>query len=196
MKPWERQSGESAPAYAAAWAYFQMGSERSLSAVARNFHKSKTLLARWSVRWRWAERAEAYDRHLHRLALDAQNKALAEEVERWEKRRSEQREREWSAAEALLSRAQQMLQLPLTITTEDEGRTVIQPARWSMRDVALFLDVASKLARRAAEMDTDNQKVDAKLKKALNEFFDKLETTLPEDLYGLVLEKLDEDEAS
>lgn len=187
MKPWERQPGESAPAYAAAWEYFQMGSERSLATVARKFNKSKTLLARWSTRWRWTERAEAYDRHLYRLELQAQNKAIAAEVEMWEKRRSEQREREWSAAEALVSRAYQMMQHPLTTTTEDEGRTIIQPTRWSIRDVAVFLDTASKLARRAAEMDTDDKKVTAKLEKAMNEFFDQLEAKLPEDIYGLVL---------
>ena len=114
MQPWERQRGESAQAYQAAWAYFEMGADRSLDAVARNLHKSRSLLARWSADWSWVERAEAYDRHMNRLALEAQAKALADEVRIWEQRRAEQREREWSAAEALLTRAQQMLQHPLT----------------------------------------------------------------------------------
>ena len=95
MQPWERQPGESAQAYQAALTYFEMGAERSLDAVARNLNKSRSLLARWSVDWSWTDRAEAYDRHLSRLRLEAQTRALAEEVERWEQRRAEQREREW-----------------------------------------------------------------------------------------------------
>lgn len=193
MKPWERQPGESAPAYQAAWAYFEMGPDRSISAVAQKLSKSRTLIARWSSDWGWTGRAGAYDRHLNHLRLEAQTKALAEEVERWEARRAEQREREWEAAEALLERARQMMAQPLTVTIEEDDRVVTHPARWTMKDVAVFFETASKLARRAAEMETDSQRSDAYVKKELNAFFDKLKSKLPDDVYFMVLEKACED---
>jgi hypothetical protein len=169
-----------------------MGADRSLDAVARKLNKSRSLLARWSVDWSWTERAEAYDRHLNRLALEAQTQALAEEVRVWEERRAEQRDREWQMAEVLLQRATQMAQHPITETIEDEGRTIIMPARWSQKDIAYFIEVASKLARRAAEMEDDGQKVDARLKKEFTAFYDTLKAKLPPDLYWLVVEKIAE----
>lgn len=196
MHPWERRRGESAQAYQAARLYFEMGADRSLEAVARNLTKSRSLIAKWSSQWSWPERAEAYDRHMDRLAFEAQTRALAEEVRVWEARRAEQREREWRMAELLLQRAELMSRHPVTETIEQDGRTVIMPVRWSQKDIAFFVDVASKLARRAADMDTDDRKVDARLNKEFSEFFDKLKAKLPPDIYWLVLDKIaDDDEA-
>lgn len=67
-KPWERQKGESAPAYEAFVAYRDMGAERSLQAVAQKLSKSKQLMSRWSRAWNWQERIRAWDNELEKEA--------------------------------------------------------------------------------------------------------------------------------
>lgn len=61
---WERQPGESAQAYEAFAIYRDMGSDRSLRAVAEKLSKSYTLIGRWSREKKWGERCRAYDNHL------------------------------------------------------------------------------------------------------------------------------------
>lgn len=80
-KPWDRQPGESRQAHAALRAYLELGPTRSHVAVARELGKSATLVARWSARWGWQVRTEAYDRHLDR-ARDAAAIAAREEMGR------------------------------------------------------------------------------------------------------------------
>ena len=75
-KPWERQQGESVKAFQAFAAYLDMGEERSLSRVAQQLGKSKTLIARWSSAYEWVERVAQYESYLRREAYKkAQKKA-------------------------------------------------------------------------------------------------------------------------
>ena len=46
---WERQPGESGPAFEAFAAYRDMGEKRTISAVARQLNKSGTLCHRWKL---------------------------------------------------------------------------------------------------------------------------------------------------
>ena len=73
---WERQKGESEPAYSAFWAYCStpQGEKRSYSAVAAGLEKSDTLIRRWSKRWNWEDRVIAYDNHLLQEEIDALKK--------------------------------------------------------------------------------------------------------------------------
>lgn len=61
LEPWDRQSGESAPAYEAFLTYRDMGYARSNGGVAQKLGKSKTLMDRWSAQWNWVQRTEAWD---------------------------------------------------------------------------------------------------------------------------------------
>lgn len=61
LKPWDRQPGESSPAYDAFLVYRDLGNARSCAAVGRKLGKSTTLMDRWSGRWSWVERTEAWD---------------------------------------------------------------------------------------------------------------------------------------
>jgi hypothetical protein len=197
MQPWERQPGESSRAYEAARLYFEMGPGRSLVAVGQKVGKSRGLIERWSARWNWRERAAGYDRHLAAIEMDARRQAFAEEAERWAQRQADLREQEWEASRALLQRAHDMLAHPLTVMASDEeGRTLHQPARWSMKDVATFYELAFKLARSAAELDQLSHRVRRALDREIEDALDRLESRLPRDVYVQVVEILaDEDES-
>ncbi len=68
MEPWQRQHGESRQAFAAFSAYRGMGPTRSTAKVAQELGKSKSLMDRWSARWQWTKRADAWDDELDRQA--------------------------------------------------------------------------------------------------------------------------------
>lgn len=61
-EPWERKDGESAAAFAAFVAYRDLGPARSVTKMARQLEKSRSLLGRWSRKYAWVMRAAAYDR--------------------------------------------------------------------------------------------------------------------------------------
>lgn len=83
-KPWEQQPGETAKAYQAFCVYRDLGAGRSLSIAYESTGKgrSKTgersgkteaprLWERWSSKYKWVERSQAYDAHIARIRLDA-----------------------------------------------------------------------------------------------------------------------------
>ena len=65
-QPWERQPGESEPAFAAFTVYRDMAEKRSLREVGRQLGKSRALIERWSSKWNWQERVRAYDNDLQK----------------------------------------------------------------------------------------------------------------------------------
>lgn len=77
-REWERQPRESAVAHAAWEIYRKMPAEgRRSSSVAAAVRKSSNLIRRWMTRWRWPDRARAYDAEIMRLE---QEKTAAEEA--------------------------------------------------------------------------------------------------------------------
>lgn len=60
-EPWQRQAGESRQAFAAFRRYLEAGPTRRVTDVAAECNRSPSLLFRWSARWSWVARAEAYD---------------------------------------------------------------------------------------------------------------------------------------
>lgn len=151
--------GESAPAYAARLAYLEMGGERSVAKVARKLSKSKTLINRWSGRYEWVDHARRYDEAWAAVAMMAQHEAERKEAEKWAARRQEQREREWDASQALLKKAQEMMKFPLATVEQKQADgkiiNIIKPAGWSFATAAKVYESAAKLARLAAEMETE-----------------------------------------
>lgn len=71
MELWERQPGESAKAFHAFTLYRDLGHERSVSKVAQIYRPGRnlrSLMSRWSTKFNWVKRAEAYDDHMDKLS--------------------------------------------------------------------------------------------------------------------------------
>ena len=80
--PFEQQARESSKAFAAFSLYLSLGPQRSLAAVAQKVAKSQQLLKRWSSKFEWPARVQAYDAHLaivEREAAEALARANAAE---------------------------------------------------------------------------------------------------------------------
>ena len=60
-RPYDRLPGETAKAYHAFTLYRDMGVERTLDSVGKTLQKSVTFLGRWSSKYEWRDRAEAWD---------------------------------------------------------------------------------------------------------------------------------------
>lgn len=143
---WERQSGESRQAFAAFQVYLELGAARSLGVVGQKCNKSVSLLGRWSSRWDWVTRSEAYDAHLDGLRREAREAAAQAEERKWAERQAAQREDEWELREEFAKRLGDMLEKP--------------PTRYSNRDMALFAEIISKLGRLATELETERRVTD------------------------------------
>ena len=165
--PLARYIGETRKSNAALLDYALMGPGRSLRKLSAQYVKQVSsspptrkwnTITTWSLRYHWVARVAAWE------AI----KATADEAE-WDERRRKIREGEWSQAQTLLDRAEQMLKFPLAQIerveeTYGDGRakavTIVNPVRWSQRDIARFMQVASELGRLAAEMEQRRQVLD------------------------------------
>jgi hypothetical protein len=131
-QPWERQKGETQKAFEAFCIYRDMGADRSLSKVSQQLGKHKVLLQRWSSRWQWVLRVEAWDDHLDQGARRENEKRVKAMAER-------------HANQAMLFQ-QKLVERLRTINPED-----LSPA-----DLARWFDVAVKVERLSRGEPTEN----------------------------------------
>jgi hypothetical protein len=80
--PWSRQLGESHQAFEAFEVYRAsvVRGRRSIRGTAAKLGKSRQLLERWSVRWRWGARCEQFDRAVARLRLARHMAEISEQA--------------------------------------------------------------------------------------------------------------------
>jgi hypothetical protein len=132
VEPWERQGGESPQAFEAFAAYRDLGPARSVTKVARELHKSRALLGRWSRQYAWVMRATAYDREQDRVFLAEQRQARRDIARRHAK-----------VAQAVLGKAVGRLQ-------------ALDPRELSASELLRYFQVAAEIERRAVgEEPTD-----------------------------------------
>ncbi len=81
--PWDRQPGESAKAFDAFGVYLNLGPTRSITKVAQTLNKSRTWLGTWSSKYKWVDRALAWDADVRKTEL----LETAEELKQSRKRR-------------------------------------------------------------------------------------------------------------
>jgi hypothetical protein len=145
----EQQPRESDKAFAAFTLYLSLGPERSLEAVGRQLHKSKTMLGRWSAKFDWPARVQAHAAHLALVERQATEAALRSKAAEWLTRQSEHRDEEWRVRGELLEAGREALR-----------RWRANAARCgSLEGIARMLELASKLGRLASGMPTDHTEV-------------------------------------
>ena len=91
----EQQPKESHKAFAAFSLYLSMGPERSTEAVAKKLAKSEQLVRRWSSRWDWTDRVQAYATHMALVERESTEALLRAKSVDWLQRQEEHRAEEW-----------------------------------------------------------------------------------------------------
>jgi len=122
---WERQPGESTKAYAAFCVFRDLGTERSLEKAGQMLDKPRTRkwLGEWSAKYKWVERAKAYDDYVEKLKRKEKEKAIKEMGER-------QARIAMAFQEKIIERLQS-----------------IDPAELTPTELARWFDVAAKIER-------------------------------------------------
>lgn len=169
---WDRQWGESRQAFGAFVLYRDLGEARTIDDAFRlhaghdpGIYGASGHWRRWAVRWSWVERARAWDSHLDGQRRAAQEEAARADGERLAEERRKQRATELEMGAQLIEKARQMLTLPVVeVTTErdsESGKMVqtFKPGRWTLRDVARFVEVGAQLRRLALDMETSRAAV-------------------------------------
>lgn len=160
--PLGQGDGESLRANQALRDYCLMGSGRSLRSLLKVYLEreaasnqaekpptnSFSTLGTWSTLYQWVPRARDYDRLEHASRLTMRQQRMVE----WEKR-------SWEVAEQMLEKATQMLKFPLIQTTTADGKTTVEPARWTIDTIPRLIQVADRLARLSTGTETEIQKV-------------------------------------
>jgi len=145
----EQQPKESAKAFAAFSVYLGMGADRSLEGVRVKCGKSSRLIQRWSSRWKWAERVQAYAERLATVEREATEALAREKAAEWLKRQQALRQTEWEMHEKCIAAAKRGL-------AAFEAREKVYA---NLADISRILEVASKLGRLASGMATDKTEV-------------------------------------
>lgn len=78
----ERLKGETPKAWQAFVVYRDMGYKRSIAKAAREIGITPSLAERWSTKYGWVARVQAYDDYIERLKREKQGKGLLEMEER------------------------------------------------------------------------------------------------------------------
>src|SRR5690349_14258742 len=99
----EQQSKESAKAFAAFRAYLELGPERSLAAVGQKLGKSKVMMERWSRKFDWSVRVQAYAAHLAEMERLAIQGVVDQKAVEWEKTHEAVRREAWQEAEEAIA---------------------------------------------------------------------------------------------
>lgn len=140
-KPWDQQNGETREAYAAFWAYLELGPQRSIDKAwagtkqGQNRDKrAPSYWGEWSKKWCWVERANVWDEH-QRQEIEKQ----------WRERQQEERERAWKLSHRLYEHVGKLLDRDL-------------PEQFNQRDIAVIAKAAADIGRQASGLDAENKK--------------------------------------
>jgi len=138
----EQQPKESAKAYAAFIEYLNLGPERSLTAVRQKLGKSRALLERWSAKFDWVERVNAYNAQMLAAKQKLKEEFLREIALAEAERDKAQEESEWKTR----CRALRLANEAMDRWEKNEGKY------GTLEGIARLLELASVLGRRSRGM--------------------------------------------
>jgi hypothetical protein len=162
MKAFERQPREGARAFAAFQMFLDLGPDRSIKQLIETSGLNAKRIRSWHTLNKWRDRALAWEEFLAESQRKRAEKILAKDSEKWAQRIIEMREDEFSLAKKLITKAHELLALPLTqqiiekvdAETGIATVTIIKPVRTTLGDAAKFGAVASQLMRLASGAET------------------------------------------
>ena len=147
--PFEQQPKESHKAFAAFSVYLSLGPQRSLAAVGRKLGKNKVVIERWSAKFGWVSRVQAYAAHMAVAEREAVTALATAKAVDWLTRQQEHKEKEWELRCKLVKLAETAIERWL----KNESRC------GSLEGIARLLDLASKLGRLASGLATDKTEI-------------------------------------
>ncbi len=128
--------GETPRAFAAFIAFFGLGQSRSLPALAKNLGEKLGTLKKWSTKFHWNDRIQAFHSGRLQQQLQAEEAARRQQAADWRRRAREYREQQFIAAQKLLALVRCCLE-----SFGDE-----QLEKMNLAQVSRALQVASDLA--------------------------------------------------
>lgn len=168
LRPWDRiqrrddaPHGEPRKAYAAFRVFYEMGIERTLSVTADKTGYPYRAIRVWSAKWKWLERAKAYDDQFAAYAQSFNQKAIDQtlgQMNEWIQRQNQVRNQFWTHGQKLIERAEMMERFPIIekeIKREQspDGKTtfvtIIKPAKWNIKTMLDTLSLGCELSRLA-----------------------------------------------
>lgn len=160
---WERQPGETEQAYKLFRAYRDMGpAARTMERVREQAGlrpSSLRRIQRQASAHAWVERAAAYDAWTETIRRDERERGFREEERLRFQQRRELVNKELDISTKALDRVMEGLQGPMwrqkRVDTETGAVTIIEPTRWTFRDLAAVFVLADRRARLALEMFGD-----------------------------------------
>ena len=171
IHPWECQTGENSRWYGRFLAYRDMGPSRSILGaykreLAENSRKEQDKASvpnSWdnaSKQFRWAERADAWDRSERDRQRQNELAIEQEALREWRDRQMKLREDQWEWRNLLLEKAKEMLEQSLFVMHNkqmEDGSTaaVAMPAKWSFRDASTFIQLANELSKSATDAELE-----------------------------------------
>jgi hypothetical protein len=146
-KTWDRLDGETDKAWSAFRLYLGLGRGRSLDGLAGALDPAKAsrrkraatgCLQSWSSRYRWVERARAYDLHLADVAAEAEAEELRLDVSEAAARRREYRARAAKLAERLHQRLEATIEATPTPDPKQIRELVLAGERLGLVEARAF----------------------------------------------------------
>jgi len=153
----EQQPRESNKAFAAFRAYLDMGPERSTAAVAKELAKSRQLVRRWSAKFGWTERVQAYAAHVAEVERKAIEAVAVEKAVEWVKTHEPIRREAWQEAEKTIAMLREARK-----RWEESGRTP------GFEGMARMLELAFKLKQFAAGMPSEVKEVNTNIRATID----------------------------
>jgi len=138
-----RRPGETPRAFAAFLAYFQLGQERSLPAVAEALGEHAATVKNWSSKYRWSDRLHAFYSRLLESQAESEVARQHQQAADWARRIREFREQEWVAGQKLLEAVLCFL--------ESFGDREVE--KMSLGQVSRALQISSRISRQALRGD-------------------------------------------